>query len=133
MTTYNVHVYREMRLVFGGIEAASPEEAAAIARNKPTEDADDFDDCDGETFYALVDVQGDKEHEQSRFIDFEAERLRLAAPRLLRACRMVVDRWKDGDLEEAAWACAVAVAELQATSARHRSRPPRLQCHRDSK
>ena len=24
MTTYNVHVYREMRLVFGGIEAETP-------------------------------------------------------------------------------------------------------------
>ena len=103
MTTYNVHVYREMRLVFGGIEAASPEEAAALARDKPTENADEFDDeCDGETFYALVDVQGDEQHEQSRFIDFEPERLRLAAPKLLEACRMVIGRWEDGDLEEAA-------------------------------
>jgi hypothetical protein len=134
MTTYNVHIYREMRLVFGGIEAASPEEAAAIARDKPTEDADEFDDeCDGETFYALVDVQGDEQHEQSRFIDFEPERLWLAAPKLLRACRMVIDRWEYGDLAEAARACAVAVAEAQATSSLHRSRPPRLQCRRDSR
>ena len=81
MTTYNVHIYREMRLVFGGIEAASPEEAAALARDKPTENADESDECDGETFYALVDVQGDEQHEQSRFIDFEPKRLRLAAPK----------------------------------------------------
>ena len=97
MTTYNVHIYREMRLVFGGIEAASPEEAAAIARDKLTEDADDFDDCDGETFCALVDVQGDEQHEQSRFIDFEPEQLRLAAPKLLEACHMVIDCWGHGD------------------------------------
>src|SRR5512135_1842004 len=115
MTTYNVHIHREMRLVFGGIEAAFHEEAAAIARDKATEYADEFDDCDGDTFYALVDVHSDKQHEQSRFIDFEPERLRLAAPKLLRACRMVIDRWDHGDLEEAAWACAAAVAEAPAT------------------
>ena len=72
------------------------------------------DDCDGETFYALVDVQGDEQHEQSRFIDYEPERLRLAAPKLLEACRMVIDRWENGDLAEAARACAAAVAEAEA-------------------
>jgi hypothetical protein len=34
MTTYNVHLYREMRLDFGGIEADTPEAAAAIATGK---------------------------------------------------------------------------------------------------
>ena len=128
MTTYNVHVYREMRLVFSGIEAASPEEAAALARDKPTENADEVDDeCDSETFYALVDVQGDEQHEQSRFIDFEPERLRLAAPKLLEACRMVIGRWEDGDLGEAARTCAAAIVEAEAASARRRSRPPHAQ------
>src|SRR5262245_50695858 len=55
-TTYNVHIYREMRLVFGGIEADTHEAAASIARDKPTEHADDIADCDGDTFYACVDV-----------------------------------------------------------------------------
>jgi hypothetical protein len=81
---FNVHIYREMRLLFGGIEADSHEAAAAIARDKPTGDADDIDDCDGETFYA-VDVRGDDEYEQSRWIDFEPERERKAAPKLLAA------------------------------------------------
>ena len=40
MTSYNVHIYRKMRLVFGGIEADSPEAAAAIARDKLTSDAE---------------------------------------------------------------------------------------------
>ena len=31
MTTYNVHIYRELRLAFEGITAESHEEAAAIA------------------------------------------------------------------------------------------------------
>ena len=39
----------------------------------------------GETFAALVSVQGDEEYEHSRIIDFEAERIRRAAAGLLEA------------------------------------------------
>jgi hypothetical protein len=84
-TRYNVHIYREMRLVFPGIEAGSAEEAAAKARDLATAEADAIDDCDGETFAALVDVAGDEQYEHSRVIDFEGERLRRAAPLLLEA------------------------------------------------
>jgi hypothetical protein len=83
MTLYNVHIYREMRIVFEEIEAGSHEAAAAIARNKPTSDAMDDIDCEGESFCALVDVAGDEEYAQSRYIDFEPERQRKAAPKLL--------------------------------------------------
>jgi hypothetical protein len=83
MTIYTVHTYREMRLVYEAIEADSHEAAAAIARDRVTEDADEIDDCDGETFAALVDVRGDAEYKLSRIIDFEEERLRKAAPALL--------------------------------------------------
>ena len=114
MTTYNVHIYREMRLVFGDIEADSPEAAASIARGKPTDDADSIDDCDGETIAALVDMVGDEDYSQSVTVDFEQERLRKAAPALLTACRMVVDRWERGDLAEAARACSSAIAEAEA-------------------
>ena len=85
MPRYNVHLYREMRLLFEGIEAGSHEEAAAIARNRLTEDADTIADCDGQTFGALVDVVGDEQYEQSRMIDFEDEQLRKAAPAMLEA------------------------------------------------
>src|SRR5262249_50970569 len=76
----------------------SPEEAAATARNRDTAEADDIDDCDGETFAALVDVAGDEEHEHSRMIDFEAGRLLDAAPELLSALQaasvsMAVRSW----------------------------------------
>ena len=91
MTIYNVHIYREMRLVFGGIEADTPEAAASIARDKPTEEADSIDDCDGETLAALVDVAGDEEYKQSRFIDFESERQRKAAARMLAALRAFIE------------------------------------------
>jgi hypothetical protein len=111
MTRYNVHIYREMKLCFLDIEADSPEQAAATCREFPDEAAcGPAVDCDGETFAALVDVQGDSDDSQSVTIDFEAERLRKAAPGLLAACRMVVARWERGDLSEAVRACDAAIA-----------------------
>lgn len=50
---------------------------------------------------------------------YEADaRLRLmhAAPKLLAACRMVVERWERGDLAEAARACSSAIADAMTTS-----------------
>jgi len=86
MTLYNVHLYREMRLVFLDIEADSPESAAETCREFPDEAACGAAvDCDGETFAALVDLQGDFEHEHSTVIEFEAERVRKLAPKLLAA------------------------------------------------
>lgn len=109
MTKYNVHLYREMRLFFEGIEADSHETAADVAKARFTSEADDIDDCDGADFAALVDVHGDAEFTESRLVDFEGERLRKAAPALLAACQMVVDRWERGDLAEAARACSDAI------------------------
>jgi hypothetical protein len=40
--------------------------------------------------------------------------LMTAAPALLAACRMVVDRWERGDLAEAARACGDAIAQAEA-------------------
>jgi hypothetical protein len=87
MTLYNVHLYREMRLTYESVEADAPHAAAAIALDKSVGAADDIDDCDGETFAALVDVVGDDQYEQSVMIDFEPERLRKAAPLLLKALK----------------------------------------------
>ena len=83
MTRYNVHIYREMRLFFPGIEAGSVDEAVGLAAGKSSHDAELIDDCEGETLAALVDVVGNKTFEQSRMIDFEAELLRKAGPALL--------------------------------------------------
>ncbi|MFL5342370.1 MAG: hypothetical protein ACJ8F7_19655 [Gemmataceae bacterium] len=83
MTLYNVHIYREMRLHFPGVEANTPEEAARIAADQPTADAAYTEDCDGETLAALIDVVGDDEFGQSVSLDFDKERLRKAAPNLL--------------------------------------------------
>jgi hypothetical protein len=91
MTQFNVYLYREMRLRFAGIEADTPEDAAALARDKPTGDADDIEDCNGEDLAALIDVAGDEEFEQSVMIDFEGERIRKAAPALLAALENIID------------------------------------------
>jgi hypothetical protein len=90
MTTFIVHIYREMRLSYAGIEADTPAAAAAIAREKPTSDADDIEDCEGENLAALVDTAGDEDYSQSVTIDFEAERHRMAAPKLLAALAAVL-------------------------------------------
>ncbi len=120
MTTYNVHIYREMRLLFEGIEAISHEAAAAIAEHKPTGDADDIDECDGDTFYACVDVQGDEDYEQSRWVNFEPERHRTATPAMLDALRAFIEadrlaeecgQWKWENLEHAFRLARAAVAE----------------------
>jgi hypothetical protein len=89
-TRYIVHIYREMRLTFPGIEAPSPEAAACMAADKPTHDADTIDDCEGDSLTALVDVEGDTEYLQSRFIDFEPAQLQKAAPRLRAALQEVL-------------------------------------------
>jgi hypothetical protein len=97
MTHYNVHVYREMRLFFPGIEADTPELAAQIAAEKPTHDADFIDDCDGETLAALVDVVRDHAFAQSVTIDFDGERLRKAAAKLLAFVSSIARMTQDGE------------------------------------
>jgi hypothetical protein len=44
-----------------------------------------------------------------------AIRLVFAAPRLLAACRMVIDRWEQGDLAEAARECGDAICQATTT------------------
>jgi aminoglycoside phosphotransferase len=85
MTVYNVHIYREMRLFFPAITADTPEQAARIAADKPTADAEYTEDCEGESLAALIDVAGDDEFTQSVTIDFQSDRPRKAVPELLEA------------------------------------------------
>ena len=80
MTFYNVHIYREMRLYFPAITADTPGQAARIAADRLTAEAEYTEDCDGENLAALIDLVGDDEFTQSVTIDFDSERLRKAAP-----------------------------------------------------
>lgn len=84
-TVYNVHLYREMRLYYPGIEASSHGEAARIATDRSSADADTVEDCDGENLAALVDVDGDTEYLQTSTVDFEPTLLRTQAGEMLKA------------------------------------------------
>ena len=91
MPTYNVHLYREMRLYFPDIEADTPEEAAKLVAEKDFDDVEDFSDCDGENLAALVDLVGDEEFRHSKTIAFDP--VKEAAQELYEAlCDMVSDR-----------------------------------------
>jgi hypothetical protein len=120
---YNVHIYREMRLMFAGIEADTPDAAAAIARDRLTEDADSIDDCDGQDLGALVDEAGDEEYERSVLIDFACERERKAAADMLAALRAFTEadqlaeecgEWKWENLAHAFALARAAVARAGA-------------------
>lgn len=102
MTKFNVHIYREMKLLFMGVEADTPEAAAEIAEPLTLNDAvyqNCVEECEGQTFAALVDVVGDKDYSLSRVVEFEPELQRKAAPKLLRALEMASNYLGD-DLDE---------------------------------
>jgi len=65
MKTYNVHIYREMRLFFPGIVATTAEEAATLAADLPSGAAKALEDCDGENLAALVGVIGREDCKQN--------------------------------------------------------------------
>src|SRR5215475_12298743 len=81
MKTYNVHIYREMRLFFPGIIASTAEEAATRAAELPSVAAEALEDCDGENLAALVGVIGREDCKQNWMIDFNPGR--AIAPDLL--------------------------------------------------
>jgi hypothetical protein len=121
--TYNVHIDREMRLLFEGIEADAPETAAAIAADKPTDDAKLVEDCNGDNLAALVDEAGDEQYERSVMIDFELERQRKAAGKMLAALRAFIEaeaiaeechEWKWENLAHAFRLARDAVADANA-------------------
>jgi hypothetical protein len=98
------------------VTADSPERAVALARERQDELLDAAEECNRDypwDEFAAYDENGD---ELLRILDTEA-RLRVAAPELLAACRMVVDRWERGDLAEAARACAAAIDKCGAGAA----------------
>ena len=70
MPIYNVHLYRELKLYYPGIEAETAEAAAHIARGTSTGSAASIEDCEGAEIAALVDLQGDDEFLDSKLIDF---------------------------------------------------------------
>lgn len=90
------------------IEADSPEGALELAKAQVEHES--AEECDDGYPWDTFSVDDGGETNPLLWQDKQA-RLREAAPRLLAACRMVVDRWEKGDLAEAARACAEAIKE----------------------
>lgn len=88
MKTYNVNLYREMRLFFPGIVAQTAEEAARIAAEMPSDAAQALEDCDGENLAALVGTIGREDCQHNWMIDFDP--VRAMAPELLTALALVL-------------------------------------------
>ena len=88
MKTYNVHIYREMRLSFPGIVASTAEEAARLAADMPSGAARALEDCDGENLAALVGVIGREDCQQNWMIDFDP--VRAILPDLLTALALAL-------------------------------------------
>ena len=86
MKTYNVHIYREMRLFFPGIVASTAEEAATLAADMPSGAARALEDCDGENLAALVGVIGREDRQQNWMIDFDP--VRAIMPLRIPLCSM---------------------------------------------
>lgn len=99
MPKYNVHLFREMRLYFPGIEAESQAEAARIAAETDSCEAEEVEDCNGADLGAMVDVVGDRDFSRSALIDFEPARMAKLAPELAAALKTVVEMEHDRDEE----------------------------------
>jgi hypothetical protein len=100
-TIYNVHIFREMRLFYPGIEATTHEEAAQQAAAQPSETAAYTEPCDGTDLSALIDVAGDLEYTNTKRIDFQAAIAIDSYDQLMNAGQAVVDNWENGDLAAA--------------------------------
>jgi hypothetical protein len=90
------------------VDANTPEEALAKAR-EAIHDAP-ADACDDGYLWDEWRVDTAETDGVLLRLDGRAK-LRAAAENLLLACRMVVERWENGNLAEAARACELAVAE----------------------
>ena len=91
MTTYNVHIHREVLLTYGDVEADSLEDAASTARGFATGGADRIDDC--EDLSARVELDDPARHQPLVTLDFPAGRQRKAAAKLLDSLKNVLDSY----------------------------------------
>jgi len=100
MPTYNVHLYREMRLFFPGIEADTPEQAAKLVAERAADEAEYTDDCEGATTSALVDLVGDEDFSETVAIDLHHDaQIIKAQAHLLDLLRRGKATISDGDFE----------------------------------
>ena len=112
MPTYNVHLYRVMRLFFPGIVANTQEKAAKLAADKLTDEAETIDDCEGISTAALVDRFGDEDFSESVTVDLDS--VKGAAPELYEALNALEDAgYLDDIYPPTANKCLAALAKAR--------------------
>ena len=112
MTTYTVYFRSDRNYADHDIEADTPEQALAVARQL-CESGDIyhealFDDYDGRAPINEIEVCHEDEEALAVWQDDDL-RLRLAAADLLTAAEKILDRWQNGDIGEAIHELAIAV------------------------
>jgi hypothetical protein len=112
MNTYTVHFRSDRNYADHDIEADTPEQALAVARQL-CECGDIyheafFDYYDGWAPINEIEACDEEGSPLATWYDDDM-RLRLAAPDLLTAAEKVLDRWQNGDIGEAIHELAVAV------------------------
>ncbi len=114
MTTYTAYFRTDADFATHDIEADTPEQALAIARQLYDDDPLDlmFESYDGGmpvNEIAICDKDG---QELSLWLDHDM-RLRLAASDLLEAAELVVANWERGDLAGAVRELSTAIAKTK--------------------
>jgi hypothetical protein len=111
MNTYTVHFRTDRSYADYDIEAATPEQALAVAQLCESGDIYHealFDDYDGQAPINEIEVCHEDEEALAVWQDDDL-RLRLAAADLLSAAEKILDRWQNGDIGEVIHELAVAV------------------------
>lgn len=97
MPKYNVHLYREMRVKYLNVDAATPEEAAQKVKDINPEMCDyetELHECEGQSFGCVVDEldpSGVHSFLNEERVEFEEGKLRDAAPDLLEALEKMAE------------------------------------------
>jgi len=112
MTTYTVYFRTDAESASHDIEADTPEQALALARELDAPGELWFDAYSGVMPVNEIVVCDPDGEEAAHWHDDEL-RLRLAAQDLLDAAELVVARWERGDLAEAVRELSAAIAKAK--------------------
>jgi len=112
MTTYDVYFRSDAQRASVDIEADSPEQALALAREIDAPRELWFYPYDGIMPVNEIVVTDPDGEEVAGWLDDDL-RLRLAARDLLDAAELVVARWEGGDLAEAVRELSAAIAKAK--------------------
>lgn len=112
MPKYSIYIYTAAERAYAELRASSPGKALARARAMADDErfALDFESFEDLGPVKEIEVCDEAGHEVANWLSPHA-RLQIAAPSLLKAARLVVSRWSEGDLADAVRQLEAAIAE----------------------